>query len=189
MLGTPGKVPSSQYEEVSHSELDYHGIVGLDLQEDTFAASPMLDNAMEASSVTEPATLLEEIIMITASGSEESPSLSTTADQAAQSGSNVEHLGSDDPQAAMVAGARQELIEEFKSDTLPLQAQEGLPLPSTSVAWSGGSAICQEGGKCYCGRFWGEGGGGEGDEDGDGHLEDDRGAEGLLRVSCCFVSE
>ena len=51
MLGTPGKVPSSQYEEVSHSELDYHGIVGLDLQEDTFAASPMLDNAMEASSV------------------------------------------------------------------------------------------------------------------------------------------
>ena len=134
MLDTPGKVPSSQYEEVSHSELDYHGIVGLDLQEDTFAASPMLDNAMEASSVTEPATLLEEIIMITASGSEESPSLSTTADQAAQSGSNVEHLGSDDPQAAMVAGARQELIEEFKSDTLPLQAQEGLPLPSTSVA-------------------------------------------------------
>ena len=134
MLGTPGKVPSSQYEEVSHSELDYHGIVGLDLQEDTFAASPMLDNAMEASSVTEPATLLEEIIMITASGSEESPSLSTTADQAAQSGSNVEHLGSDDPQAAMVAGARQESIEELKSDTLPLQAQEGLPLPSTSVA-------------------------------------------------------
>ena len=59
---------------------------------------------------------------------------STIADKAAPSGSNVEHLGSDDPQAAMVAGARQELIEEFKSDTLPLQAQEGLPLPSTSVA-------------------------------------------------------
>ena len=94
----------------------------------------MLDNAMEASSATEPSTLLEEIIMITASGSEESPSLSTIADQAGPSGSNVEHLGSGDPQAAMVAGARQESIEEFKSDTLPLQVQEGLPLPSTCVA-------------------------------------------------------
>ena len=50
---------------------------------------------------------------------------STIADKAAPSGSNVEHLGSDDPQAAMVAGARQESIEELKSDTLPLQAQEG----------------------------------------------------------------
>ena len=95
-------------EEVRHSELDHLGIVGLDLQDDTFAASPMLDHAMEVSSATEPSTLLEEIIMITASGGEESPSLPNIADQAAPSGSNVEHLGSDDPQAAMVAGARQE---------------------------------------------------------------------------------
>ena len=101
-----------------HSELDYLGIVGLDLQDDTFAASPMLDHAMEASSATDPSTLLEEIIiMVTASGSEESPSLPTIADQAAPSGSNVELLGSDDPQAAVVAGARQESIGEFKSDT------------------------------------------------------------------------
>ena len=88
-------------EEVRHSELDYLGIVGLDLQDDTFAASPMLDHAMEASSATEPSTILEEIIMITASGGEESPSLPTIVDQAAPSDSNV------DPQAAMVAGARQ----------------------------------------------------------------------------------
>ena len=121
-------------EEVRHSELDYLGIVGLDPQDDTFAASLMLDHAMEASRATEPSTLLEEIIMTTASGGEESPSLPTIADQVAPSGSNVEHLGSDDPQAAMVAGARQESIEEFKSDTLPPQAQEGLPLPSTCVA-------------------------------------------------------
>ena len=93
-------------EEVRHSELDYLGIVGLDLQDDTFAASPMLDHAMEASSATEPSTFLEEIIMITTSGGKELPSLPTIADQAASSGSNVEHLGSDDPQAAMVAGAR-----------------------------------------------------------------------------------
>ena len=99
-------------EEVRHSELDNLGIVGLDLQDATFAASPMLDHAMEASSATEPSTLLEEIIMITAS-----PSLPTIADQAAPSGSNVDHLGSDDPQAAVVAGARQESIGEFKSDT------------------------------------------------------------------------
>ena len=69
---------------------------------------PLLDHAMEASSATEPSTLLEEIIMITASGGEELPSLPAIADQAAPSGSNVEHLGSDDPQAAMAAGARQE---------------------------------------------------------------------------------
>ena len=93
-------------EEVRHSELDYLGIVGLDLQDDTFAASPMLDHAMEVSSATEPSTLLEEIIMITASEGQESPSLPTIVDQAAPSGSNVEHLGSDGPLAAMVAGAR-----------------------------------------------------------------------------------
>ena len=104
-------------EEVRHSELDYLGIVGLDLPDDNLVASPMLDHAMEASSATEPSTLLEEIIMITASGGEELPSLPTIADQAAPSGSNVEHLGSDDPQAAVVAGARQESIGEFKSDT------------------------------------------------------------------------
>ena len=95
-------------EEVRHSELDYLGIVGLDPQDDTFAASLMLDHAIQASSATEPSTFLEEIIMITASEGKESPSLSTIADQAAPSGSNVEHLGSDDPQAALVAGARQE---------------------------------------------------------------------------------
>ena len=88
-------------EEVRHSELDYLGITGLDLQDDIFAASPMLDHAMEASSATEPSTLLEEIIMITVSGGEESPGLPTIVDQAAPSDSNV------DPQAAMVAGARQ----------------------------------------------------------------------------------
>ena len=90
-----------------HSELDFLGIVGLNLQDNTFAASPMLDHTMETSNATEPSTLLEEIIMITASGGEESPSLPTIADQAAPSGSNVEHLGSDEPQAGMVAGARQ----------------------------------------------------------------------------------
>merc|ERR1719192_1577495 len=37
-------------EEVRHSELDHLGIVGLDLQDDTFAASPMLDHAVEISS-------------------------------------------------------------------------------------------------------------------------------------------
>ena len=36
-----------------HSELDHLGIVGLDLQDDTFAASPMLGHAMEASSATD----------------------------------------------------------------------------------------------------------------------------------------
>ena len=85
-----------------HSELDHIGVVGIDLQDDIFAASSMLDHAMEASSATEPSTLLEEIIMITASEGQESPSLPTIVDQAAPSGSNVEHLGSDDPLAAMV---------------------------------------------------------------------------------------
>ena len=52
-------------------------------------------------------SFLEEIAMITASRGEQSTCLPTIIDQAAPSGSNLDHLGSDDDQA-VVASVRQE---------------------------------------------------------------------------------
>ena len=53
-------------------------------------------------------SFLEEIAMITASLGQQSTCLPTIINQAAPSGSNLDHLGSDDDQA-VVASVRQEL--------------------------------------------------------------------------------
>ena len=52
-------------------------------------------------------SFLEEIAMITASLGEQSTCLPTIIDKAAPSGSNINHVGSDDDQA-VVASVRQE---------------------------------------------------------------------------------